>query len=338
MGNESVSMAQGTLYTDMTFSTPILFITYRRYDTALKVFHSIAGVQPTKLYFASNAAKTDTLEDMEQILRVRSLITNIDWPCQVFCRYPLTYLNVQQSIHHALTWFFHYEDEGIILEDDCVPLQDFFFYSQDLLRKYRDDPRVWAISGNSFIGEATTLSYSYYFSKYFHCWGWATWRRTWSRFDLSMASFPSFFKHSVKYPLFDSVIERAYWIYVWTRIYKYGIPLTWDYQFFYHIFSNGGLVIQPRTNLVANIGFSRADAENTRDGGSPLPKPASLLPIRHPIHVLRNIEADRIDFHVSCLKNSTISMPVLFALGLLIQFPWLWYRFQSLALLFGKRI
>ena len=222
----------------MSLSTPVLFITYRRFDTATRVFNAIANIKPLKLYFASNLAKPDRPEDFDDIRKVRSLIDSIDWPCEVFTRYPDVHLNVQESIFSAISWFFQHEEAGIILEDDCVPHADFFHYCHDLLIRYSTDSRVWAISGNCFVDDPGLFSDSYCFSKYFHCWGWASWRRSWQAFDLKMFSYPLFVDKYLRYSLFDSFVERSYWTLVWNRVYKFGLPLTWDYQFYFHIFIN----------------------------------------------------------------------------------------------------
>ena len=296
-------MATGNLSQPMSFSTPILFITYKRLDTAFQVFNTIASIQPAKLYFASNLNKPDHPEDFDEILQVRSLLDKVNWPCEVHTRYPEVHLNVQESIYNAITWFFQHEESGIILEDDCVPHEDFYFYCQDLLHRYRDDSRVWAISGNCFLQEPTTFPDSYYFSKYFHCWGWASWRRSWEDFDLKMSTYPLFLNRYLRLSLFDSVSEAAYWILIWNRIYRHGLPLTWDYQFYFHIFSNSGLIAAPSQNLVKNIGF-RSDAENTTSGSSPLPKVNKLLPLKHPEFILRNRHADRRSFRTAFFENS----------------------------------
>jgi hypothetical protein len=53
------------------------------------------------------------------------------------------------GVSRAITWFFEQVEEGIILEDDCVPHPEFFPYCATLLEHYRHDMRVWCISGNN---------------------------------------------------------------------------------------------------------------------------------------------------------------------------------------------
>jgi len=309
-------MAKSIIPNSMNFNTPILFITYKRFDEALEVFQAIASVRPSRLYFASNKNKTNVASEKHQISRVRSLVDRIDWPCEVFLRYPSHHLNVQQSIYNAITWFFDHEEAGIILEDDCVPHQDFFFYCQELLGRYREESCIWAISGNSFLEDRYPLRDSYYFSKYFHCWGWASWRRVWERFDLEMVMLPYLLSNYSRYSLFDTFAEQAYWLRLWKKVFTYGVPLTWDYQFLFNILVNRGLVVYPAKNLVKNIGFG-PNAENTTDGMSPLSHVSSLLPIQHPRFIVRNSDADKYNFITAYMKKSCLSLCKYSLLGLL---------------------
>ena len=73
--------------------------------------------------------------------------------------------------------------EGIILEDDCSPALSFFGFVGELLNRYRESDEVVAISGYNGREEPLGLEASYLFSDYFSCWGWATWKRAWDRFD-----------------------------------------------------------------------------------------------------------------------------------------------------------
>lgn len=278
----------------MTFNTPILFITYKRIDTAQRVFKAIQSVQPARLYFASNAPNPDRPNEFTDIALVRSLLNNINWKCEIHCRFPPKHLNVQQSIIGAINWFFNQETEGIILEDDCVPESDFFFYCQQLLLLYRDNTRVWTISGNKFNGLPSLESDSYYFSSYFHCWGWASWRRAWINNDLEMKQYPIVLKSGLLKTLLPFTAERIYWRIIWDKIYYKNIPLTWDYQWFFSGFVKGALHISPCCNLVANIGF-RDDAENTTTGSSRLAPVGSILPLKHPQIVRRDLLMDNFE-------------------------------------------
>ena len=101
-------------------------------------------------------------------------------------------LGCRNAVSSAITWFFGQEPEGIILEDDCLPSPSFFPYCAELLKCFRDDERVMCITGDSFQRDMSGYPYSYYFSKYNHVWGWATWRRAWRCYDDTMKLYPEY--------------------------------------------------------------------------------------------------------------------------------------------------
>ena len=53
------------------------------------------------------------------------------------------------GVSNAINWFFENEKEGIILEDDCIPHLDFFIFCQEMLAIYRNDERIWSITGHN---------------------------------------------------------------------------------------------------------------------------------------------------------------------------------------------
>ena len=61
----------------------------------------------------------------------------IDWPCQIERLYSDVNQGCRLGVSRAITWFFEQVEEGIILEDDCVPHPDFFPYCATLLEPER---------------------------------------------------------------------------------------------------------------------------------------------------------------------------------------------------------
>ena len=160
----------------MSFDIPVLLLTWRRPETTRQVIEAIRPVAPSRLYVASDGPRNAV--EARAVDATRALMTQlVDWPCQIKTRYSETNQGCQLGVSAAITWFFEHEQAGIVLEDDCVPHPDFFPYCRELLMRYWDDSRVWCISGDNFQAGVWRGEGSYYFSRYNHCWGWATWRR-----------------------------------------------------------------------------------------------------------------------------------------------------------------
>ena len=95
------------------------------------------------------------------------------------------------GVSNAINWFFEHEREGIILEDDCIPHLDFFIFCQEMLETYRNDERIWSITGHNQQNNIQRGNGTYYFSKYPRSWGWATWKRSWEKYDRDITDWPN---------------------------------------------------------------------------------------------------------------------------------------------------
>ena len=217
----------------------------------------------------------------------------IDWPCQIERLYSDENQGFRLGPMRAITWFFEQVEEGIILEDDCVPHPDFFPYCTTLLELYRHDTRVWCISANNFQNGQWRGDGSYYFSRYNHCWGWASWRRCWQHYDADLVQWLALRDSGRLNTIFEDPLERKYWGEIWQRTHAKTVPITWwDYQWTFTWLVNSGLITSlPNHNLVSNVGFG-ADATHTIEVANPTVADQGLGELKHPGFLLRNGVAD----------------------------------------------
>lgn len=243
----------------------VLIIVYKRPETTLKVFESLRIAKPPKLYIAANAPRLEIEGELEKCNTVREIFRSIDWDCEVKTWFRERNLCCCNSIKSAIDWFFSHEDEGIILEDDIVPNQEFYQYMDILLDKYRDSDRIQQIAGWSYFyhGISTKYEYSIYFSHIISSWGWGSWRKIWNEFDLTL--------ESITWSDIQSYLKKVGFRNDTIRYYK-GIFLTmkshpekidtWDYPFLFNMWAQERLAVSPINNLVKNIGFG-IDAAHT---------------------------------------------------------------------------
>jgi hypothetical protein len=275
---------------------PLLLIAWRRPHTLRQVIDAIRPVAPTCLFVACDGPNPGRPGEAKQVAATRAVIEQeINWPCQIQRLYSDVNHGCRLGVSRAITWFFEQVEEGIILEDDCVPHLDFFHYCATLLDRYRHDTRVWCISGDNFQNGHWRGDGSYYFSRYNHCWGWATWRRCWQHYDCDLSQWPALRDSGLLESIFEDPLERDYWSSIWQRLLVTGQPDTWDYQWTLACLSNSGLTALPNSNLVTNVGFGE-DATHT-SGGCILAIPVNSLPnFSSPSFILRDRIADRFTF------------------------------------------
>jgi hypothetical protein len=281
-------------YTTRMSSPSTLFLIFNRPDTTARVFEAIRAARPPRLYIAADGPRPNREGDAARCEEARRIATQVDWPCEVKTLFRDRNLGCRLGVSTGIDWFFEHEEEGIVLEDDCLPSQSFFPYCAELLARYRHDERVMCVSGDNYQMGRVVTSFSYYFSRYTQFWGWASWRRAWKLYDREMTQWPAF-RDGGGLKAWSAGDKRfeMYWLEIFESV-SSGAVDTWDYQFQFTCWAHHGLGCVPAKNLITNIGFS-ADATHTLSAERPdanLPRLDISFPLRHPPFITRSVKAD----------------------------------------------
>jgi hypothetical protein len=278
------------------FDTPILFIIFNRSETAKTVLEKIREIRPKKLFIASDGWRLNKPGEKEQCESTRRLVLDmIDWECEVHTLFRENNLGAGKGVSTAITWFFEHVEYGIILEDDCLPIDSFFTFCQELLTRYQDDTRIMHVSGNNYQFSEVG-NYSYFFSRYPVTWGWATWRRAWQHFDYNLVNFK---KNDMLHHLGLTKGQINYYKQV-LYLMKHKEIDCWDYQWLFACLSNNGLAIVPQYNLVRNIGFGPNATHTTSLTPVAYLKTFPIEFINHPQKIQVDENADR--WHIENLQ------------------------------------
>lgn len=240
--------------------SPILLLVFNRPDTTRQVFEEIRRAQPSKLYIAADGPRHDRASDFERCAEVKRIFEKIDWPCAIKTLYRGDNLGCKKAVSSAIDWFFEQEEEGIILEDDCLPSMSFFSYCDELLEKYRFDERVFIVSGYNRQNTWKTDKSDYFFSNLGGIWGWGTWKRAWQHFDPDMKDLKDFTDQK----MFDYLLGEEMGKMRASTLLNVKIKHvdSWAYPWGFSRHLNSGMACVPSKNLVKNIGFGD-DASNT---------------------------------------------------------------------------
>ena len=275
-------------------SVPVILLVYNRPEYARRVIEQIRAVKPSRLLVVADGPHPNRPDDTEACLQVRRVIEKeLDWKPEVLTNYEDTNQGLRRRIVSGLTWAFSEVEEAIVLEDDCVPHPSFFPFCAELLERYRDDGRIAAISGDNFQGQPFVCDASYYFSKYLHCWGWATWSRSWRQFDEAMLRWPWLRDSGWLATLFDDPAHARFWTEQFDRVHRHELN-SWAIAWLFSCWSQSMLTVLPRLNLVENIGIGH-DATHTkgrREGHLRVCASQIEFPLRHPSQLVMNQEAD----------------------------------------------
>jgi len=244
------------------FSTPILFIIFNRADHTQLVFNEIKKQKPKKLFVFADGPRTENEEDQTKCKKTRTIISNqIDWDCSLETMFLDYNLGCGKGPAKAITWFFENVEEGIIIEDDCIPHPDFFDYCSILLEKYRSENRIMVIGATTYRDDYPCIN-SYTFSIYPTMAAWATWKRVWLKYDYNLSCFKREDVQKKLRKYFHSKFEYKSWMNLYDWIVEDNFETYWDWQMNFILYMNDGIAIRPKKNMIMNIGFG-IDATHT---------------------------------------------------------------------------
>ena len=281
-------------------NTPILFLVFNRPYTTARVFEAIRHAKPRKLFVAADGPRINWPGDEKKCTQVRKIATSVDWECDIKTFFRDENIGCGKAVSNAIDWFFKNEEEGIILEDDCLPSQSFFLFCQELLEKYRKHEGVMHINGNNFnapLGKLLPkehLNSSYFFCSFAQIWGWASWRKKWEKFDYSINSWPDVKKSKILLESFPNLFSYYEKSKHFDLVYQ-GTKDIWDYQWQYAVLVNNGLVVCPSANLVSNIGYG-VDSTHTKKLEKKrhnLPTFELSFPLKHPSTMMASPSIDK---------------------------------------------
>ena len=290
--------------------TPVLFLIFNRLGTALEVFSKIKNAEPKRLYIAADGWRNEIEKTTCENVR-NSILAQVDWDCSVKTLFRDINIGCRKAVSSAISWFFENEPEGIILEDDCLPADNFFGFCSQLLERYRHDERVGHISGSNDQKGTKRGDGSYYFSTLTGVWGWAGWRRVWKDYDINMNSYPLFEKLNYLEKMPGHAPFKQYWSYKFKSHYYDKKLDSWDFQYAYLNLVNNRLSINPNVNLTSNIGCISPEASHF-DANNPAANRSleEIEDLQAPMFIVPDIAADiyaqNFEFSLPILKENSM--------------------------------
>lgn len=234
----------------------VLMIIFNRPTNTMQVFREIRKVKPPRLYIVADGPRNDC--DISDVVRAREIQHLVDWECQVVTIYSDINLGCKKRVITGISEVFMHEDKLIVIEDDCVPTEQFFQFMDWGLSYFEFSQYVAVVSGSNLLDYAfIDNQYRNGFSQYINCWGWGTWKRVWEKYDpfLSIQEVNKTF-----FPIVEdknlSLGEKYYWL----SIIRHAIysRTVWDFYLQYFLWKNDWVSVYPSNNLVYNIGFDNS--------------------------------------------------------------------------------
>ena len=241
---------------------PLLLLVFNRPKETSNLLNALQKIKPSKIYINQDGPRKGNLDDINLSNEVIELIKKkIDWNVEIKKKINSENKGLKKSVEGALNWFFDNENCGIILEDDCIPNKQFFNFCSKMLIEHELNDKIFSISGSNFIYNNYKIEEDFFYSKYAHCWGWATWKRAWKKYDGEFKDLEKFLSSDLCNIIHQNKLEKKYWSKIFKNV-SSGKIKSWAFPWLFSIWKNNGLNILPNRNLVENIGFG-PNATNT---------------------------------------------------------------------------
>jgi hypothetical protein len=239
--------------------TPILVLGFNRPDLLKRSLDKLRD-QQRQIYISIDGPRNPT--DSIAVERCQQIVLEFKKNHQrgsVAFQFHTENLGCKAGTISGINWAFCSEDRLIILEDDIDFGIEFLKYCDEGLLAFAGSDQIWHLSGWTPLHNLRAHP-QIYETRYPHVWGWATWRDRWEQYDADLISWKGQLasklktNHEFKVPReFDS-----YWGELFQQVFQKKLD-TWDVQWLFSMWKNGGFAISPGLPLTKNIGFgSRA--------------------------------------------------------------------------------
>lgn len=276
---------------------PVYLNFFNRPNTFRKVFNAVKEAKPSILFLSCDGPRKGRNDDVENIEKCKEIVNDINWECKVYKNYSDDNLGCGKRMYSGISWAFEYVDRLIVLEDDCVPSNDFFLFCQELLEKYKDDNRIYMINAMNHLIEYNDTNSSYFFGPGC-CWGWATWKRAWEQVDFDMNFLNDSYSMKCierKYPFYNNSIKEG-------KIKKQKLLMenkmsSWTYQSGMACALSSQMAIIPKVNLITNIGLTEDSVHAVNNSKKisirtqkyfNLPTKKIEFPLKHPRYIVED--------------------------------------------------
>jgi len=236
----------------MDLAPIVLFVYNRPWHTrqTVEALKKNNLAKDSNLFIFSDGPKNE--EDIRDIEKVREYIKTIDGFKNTNIIEREKNYGLANSIINGITEIVNRYGKIIVLEDDCIPSDDFIAFMEKCFDKYENNEKVMNVTGYSLpITIPDNYSYDIYFSYRSSSWGWGTWRRAWKYFDRNKSILAEIEKSS---NLRKKINRAGEDLIPMLKNQIEGKLDSWAVFWSINIIKNDGICINPIKSKIQNIG------------------------------------------------------------------------------------
>lgn len=230
---------------------PIVLFVYNRPDHTRQTVEALQKNElssASELFIYSDAPKNE--DATAKVNEVREYIKTIDGFKKVTIVERDKNWGLANSIIDGVTKIVNDYGKIIVLEDDLVTSPYFLKFMNEALEYYKDEKKVWHVSGWNYPIETEGLGDAFFW-RVMNCWGWATWADSWAYFEKTPQDLIDNFSAQQKHH-FDLDGSGVFWHQVTAN--AKGKMNTWAIFWYATLYEKGGLCLNPSQSYVDNIG------------------------------------------------------------------------------------
>lgn len=236
--------------------SPIILFVYNRPEHTRKTIKALKynkHARKSKLFIFSDGPKDKAAID--KVNEVKKYIKSIEGFKKVEIIERDKNLGLANSVITGVTEVINRYGKVIVLEDDIVTSPAFLVYMNKLLSKYKDEEKIYSITGYNFPPRLMSISENYPYDVYFSpraaSWSWGTWKDRWKKADWEIKDYNKFINDKKEQKDFNKGGNDM------TRMLKQQMDSridSWAIRWCYTLFKNDGLCVYPVESYVDNIG------------------------------------------------------------------------------------
>lgn len=235
--------------------SPIILFAYNRPEHFAKTLEALKNntlAGQSDLFIYSDAPKKE--EDYTKVKAVRQIADNVTAFHSVTLIKQETNLGLADSVIIGVTNIVNQFGKVIVLEDDIITSKYFLEYMNDALNFYETESRVMHISGYMYPVDTDDLP-EYFFLKPTSCWGWATWKRAWDKFEKNPSKLVKQFDRSM---IRDFNMNNTFRFWQQITANATGRLNTWAIFWQATVYLEKGLSLHPKYSFTQNIGMDNS--------------------------------------------------------------------------------
>ncbi len=243
----------------MSNFAPIALFTYSRADHTRDAVDSLLRnkeATDSELFIFSDGPKTK--EKQKAVEENRAYIHTITGFKSIHIIEHEKNQGLANSLIAGITEVINQYGRIIVVEDDLVLSPYFLQFMNEALEKYEDEDKVGAITAYCPIKDNTLPET--YFLRYFHCWGWATWKRGWDLMNLDTNYLLRKLRWKTKKFNLDGGINNYGMLYCQ----KVGLVDSWFIRLYASFFLAEKLTLFPGHSLVSNHGLDGSGTHSNK--------------------------------------------------------------------------